>query len=190
MHLISRGLQVILLVSTLALSWLAMMATHELGHVFHAWVTGGTVAHVSFPLIGFSQTHLSDNPSPHFVAWGGALWGCVIPLIVLGVAVVTKVRLRFVIRFVAGFCLVANGVYLAAGSFIGAGDAGDLMRLGSPQWVLLCFGAIVIPLGLSLWNGLGMAFGIGPARGKVDRLATGVTLFALVAAIILVVLAG
>ena len=60
-----------------------MMAVHEFGHVLHAWASGGVVAQVSLPLLSFSKTDLSQNPHPLFVAWGGAIWGCIIPLILL-----------------------------------------------------------------------------------------------------------
>ena len=66
-------------------------------------------------------------------------------------------------------CLVTNGIYLAVVSFIpNAADPGDLMRNGSPQWILVAFGTIAFPLGLFLWNRLGVNFGLGQARGKVN----------------------
>ena len=58
------------------------------------------------------------------------------------------------VQFFAGSCLVANGAYIGAGSFRRIGDAGDLLRQGSPIWSLWLFGIITIPLGLYLWNGL------------------------------------
>ncbi len=168
-----RSLQMALIVSTLVLSWFAMMAVHEFGHVLHAWLSGGAVAKVSIPIAGFSRTDLSENPSPLFVSWGGALWGCVIPLLVWGLACAVQTRFRHVVRFVTGYCLIANGAYLGIGSFIGAGDAGDLLHYGSPQWLLLCFSAATIVPGLYLWHGQGIHFGLGSARGQVDRPTTG-----------------
>src|SRR5688572_5988492 len=61
-------------------AWLAMMAVHEAGHVLHAWLSGGTVSAVRVPLLGFSITEFSINPHPHFVAWGGAVCGCLLPV--------------------------------------------------------------------------------------------------------------
>src|SRR5204863_7593615 len=75
----------------------------------------------------------------------------------------------YVLQFFAGFCLVANGVYLGVVSFVpNAADPGDLMREGCPQWVLVTFGIMAFPLGLFVWNGLGSHFGLGEARGKVS----------------------
>lgn len=75
-----------------------------------------------------------------------------------------KVQLpaAFVLRFFAGFCLIANGAYLGLGSFDRVGDCGDLLRHGAPIWQLWLFGSICVPLGLWLWHGLGRHFGIGP----------------------------
>lgn len=51
-------------------AWIAMLAVHEAGHVLHAWLSGGQVRRVVIPLVGFSETDVSPNPSPLFVAWG------------------------------------------------------------------------------------------------------------------------
>ncbi len=142
-------------------SWLALMAVHEGGHVLHAWLSGGRVARVEIPLLGFSRTDLAENPHPLFVAWGGALWGCLLPSALLGLVVATGRRWRQIALFFAGLCLIANGAYLAIGQFSGAGDAGDLVRLGTPRWVLVMFGVITAPAGLYCWHRLGPRMGIG-----------------------------
>jgi hypothetical protein len=96
-------------------------------------------------------------------------------------------RLRFVylFQFFAGFCLIANGCYLGAGTFFDAGDAGDLARYDCPRWLMLLFGLVCVPTGLFLWHGLGRHFGLGEAGGKVDHKAALVTL-ALVLIIVIV----
>ena len=71
----ARGFQLLLIVSTLALSWLGMMAVHEFGHVLLAWLSGGMVATVVVGPLEFSRTELQINPHPLAVAWGGALVG-------------------------------------------------------------------------------------------------------------------
>jgi len=57
----TRFYQALLIISSIFLSWLAMMAVHELGHVLHAWASGGVVERVSLPLLSFSRTTI--NPS-------------------------------------------------------------------------------------------------------------------------------
>ena len=75
-----RFYQALLIASLTALSWLGMMAVHELGHVLHAWTSGGKVVRVVLHPATFSRTDVSPNPRPLWVAWGGATWGSVIPL--------------------------------------------------------------------------------------------------------------
>jgi hypothetical protein len=147
-----------LMIAGLYCAWIGMMAVHEFGHVVHAWVSGGSVSKVIVPVLGFSRTDLDNNPHPLFVAWGGAIWGCILPLAVWAVARWRRIRFWYGMQFFAGFCLIANGAYLAAGSFISAGDAGDLIRLGALRWTLIVFGCLTAPFGLYLWNGLGVHF--------------------------------
>lgn len=137
-------------------AWLAMMAVHEFGHVLHAWLAGGRVLHVRVPLWGFSYTELESNPHPLFVAWGGCLWGCAIPLFSTTAATLLRgpAMIRRVLHAFAGFCLVANGAYLAVGQADAVGDAGDLLRYGVPRSVLVLVGGVGVFAGLLLWHRL------------------------------------
>jgi hypothetical protein len=166
-----RCFRLLLILSTLAFSWLAMQVVHEFGHVFHAWASGGGVAKVYLHPLDISRTDVSRNPRPLFVAWGGVIWGGVLPLGLFGFIRWLRPAQAYLPGFFAGFCLIANGAYLAAGSWSGAGDAGDLIRHGSPRWVLVALGVPACGLGFYLWHGLGRYFGFGPANGNVDRRA-------------------
>lgn len=59
------------------------------------------------------------------------------------------------VQFWAGFCLIANGAYLGVGWTMRAGDAGDLLRHGTPVGVMVLFGAVAFSAGLALWHLLG-----------------------------------
>jgi hypothetical protein len=148
------------IVATLVLSWYGMLVFHEIGHVLSASLSDGRADYVVIPLLGFSRTDVYPNPHPLFVAWGGAVWGVLIPVAIWWLTAVLKPRAAHVPRLVAGFCLIANGAYLATGSFIRAGDAGDLLSLGAARWMLILFGSITVPAGLWLWHGLGPRFGL------------------------------
>jgi hypothetical protein len=140
-------------------SWLAMMATHELGHVMHAVASGGTVVHLSLPLLGFSQTIVHPNPREHFVVWGGPIWGAALPVVAcLGVRLSRK-RVPALLRFFTGFCLIANGIYVGIGWTARAGDAGDMLRLGTPLWVMIVFGVGSVVAGFTMWHTLGRLVG-------------------------------
>lgn len=140
--------------------WLAMLTVHELGHIVNARLSGGRTQSVSIPLVGFSQTVLSHNPRPLFVAAGGAFWGSVLPLALAGgVCAVTRWQTARGARFArslavgfAGFCCIANGGYLAAGGWLDGGDAADLRRLGCPLVVLVMAGVAMVALGLLIWH--------------------------------------
>lgn len=167
----SRFHQVLLIAALLPLCWLAMMAVHELGHVLGAAVSGGTVERVVLHPLTISRTDVSPNPHPMLVVWAGPVVGVLLPLALLLGARAGRLRGAYLLQFFAGFCLVANGVYLGVGSFGSVGDAGDLLHLGSPAWTLWLFGAAAAALGLYLWHGLGPHFGLGKAAGEVDRRA-------------------
>jgi hypothetical protein len=170
-RLSDRFFQALLIFSTLAFCWLAMMAVHELGHVLGAWLTGGTVAKVVLHPLAISRTDLSHNPHPLPVAWAGPALGCALPLAFGAVARATARAHAYLAVFFAGFCLVANGAYLAADAFLRGGDGRELILHGTPPWALVALGLPAVGAGLYLWNGLGPHFGLGPARGKVDRRA-------------------
>lgn len=169
--------QALLIASTLAFSWLGMMVVHEFGHVLHLWLSGGRVNYVVLLPLALSYTHPAENPHPLFVAWGGALWGCVLPLVLLVVFRCLAQRYAYLAAFFAGFCLITNGAYLTADAFVRGGDGRELIGFGSPPWLLVALGLPLVVLGLWLWNGLGPHFGLGPSRGQVDRRAAlGMTL--------------
>jgi hypothetical protein len=161
--------QAILVVSTVLGSWLGMQAAHELGHVLGAFLTGGKIAAVVLHPLTISHTELIDNPHPLIVVWAGPLVGVMLPLILWGLLELKRVPGAFVARFFAAFCLISNGAYLGAGSFVGAGDCGEMLRQGSPVWTLRVFGAVAVPIGFWLWSGQGPKFGLGDAQGKVSH---------------------
>ncbi len=147
--------QLLFTVSLAALSWLAMMAVHELGHVVGAIFTGGTVERVVLNPLAISRTDVSPNPHPAIVVWLGPVVGCVLPLAAFALIPYRITVMRNVARYFAGFCLIANGAYISIGSFDRVGDCGEMLRTGTPLWAMLAFGAIAIPLGLYQWHGLG-----------------------------------
>src|SRR5258707_10264948 len=115
--------QVVLIVSAVLLSWLGMMIVHEFGHVVGAWLTGGTVAKVVLHPLTISRTDLSYNPQPLIVVWAGPVLGVWLPLAAWGGAVLLRLPGRYLLRFFAGFCLIANGAYIGVGELDRIGDA-------------------------------------------------------------------
>jgi hypothetical protein len=116
-----------------------------------------------------SRTDLAQNPNPLVVVWAGPIIGVLLPLLVWIIVANLRWRGAYLVRFFAGFCLIANGVYIAFGSIDGVGDCGEMLRHGSPPWLLWAFGAVTVPAGLWLWHRQGQYFGLGTARGQVDQ---------------------
>ncbi len=150
-----RCQQVAFAVSVVALSWLAMLAVHEAGHVAGALATGGSVQRVVLYPLGISRTDVAPNPQPGVVVWCGPLVGCLLPLAVFAIMPRRRVTAGKLSGFFAGCCLIANGAYISLGSFSGVGDCGDMLRSGTPLGAMLAFGALTVPLGLFLWHRLG-----------------------------------
>ncbi|QDU36038.1 hypothetical protein Mal4_03210 [Maioricimonas rarisocia] len=156
------------------LCWLGMQAVHELGHVLAAVLTGGEVARVVLHPLTISRTDLAANPSPLVTAWAGPLVGTVLPVILWIVGRPFAPQHAHLARFFAGFCLIANGAYLAAGSLSRIGDSGEILRQGGNVWTQWAFAIATVPLGFRLWHGLSPRFGFGeqphpvPARTAVS----------------------
>jgi hypothetical protein len=115
-----------------------------------------------------SRTDLADNPQPLVVVWAGPLFGVVAPLVLWLAAAAARLRGAFVLRFFAGFCLLANGLYIGLGSIEGVGDCGEMLRHGTPIWLLWLFGVVTAPAGLALWHRQGRHFSLGPQAEPVS----------------------
>ena len=110
--------QYLLIGSTILGLWLGMQAIHEFGHVVGAWLTGGSVTQVVLSPLTISRTDLSQNPQPLTVVWMGPVLGVIFPLILLLLGKWMKLPGVYVLRFFAGFCLIANGLISASGLLI------------------------------------------------------------------------
>jgi len=137
------------------LCWLLMMAFHEAGHVLGAYLTGGVVARVVLYPLSISRTDLAVNPHPLIVVWLGPIVGCLLPAFLLGVSRAWKRFPCGTLQFLTGFCLIANGGYIAGGAVARIGDCRQMLSLGTPLWSLWLFGGATVATGLCLWHRLG-----------------------------------
>ena len=126
--------QALLIGSFLPLCWLAMMAIHELGHVTVAVASGGRVERVVLYPLTISRTDVSPNPHPLLVAWAGPSVGILLPLALLVLVRLCKLSWAYLAEFFAGFCLIANGSYIGAGSLLSHHKSNNTNWLG--LWVL------------------------------------------------------
>ena len=168
--------QLILIGTFIPFCWLAMQVVHELGHVLLAWTTKGEVTKVSLHPLIISRTDLAENPHPLAVVWGGPVFGVTLPLFAFLVASTSRMPAVYLFRFFAGFCLVANGVYIGTGWLLANGaDPGVMIENGSPTSPLVVFGLLTFPVGLYLWHRQGHHFGLAEANGNVSIAATAVS---------------
>jgi hypothetical protein len=151
------------------LSWLLMQAVHELGHVLAAGITGATVERVVLHPLTISRTDVAGERFPLMIVWGGPVVGILVPLTAWWMVRQRPTVTAHAAGFFAGFCLIANGAYLAYGSFDGIGDAGELLSLGIPRWVMWLFGAVTIPAGFAIWHRLGNRLGFGEPTLSIRR---------------------
>ncbi len=164
-----RFFQVLLIASTFCLSWLLFMAVHELGHVLGALTTGAEVERVILGPLSISETVLGENPHPLVVVWAGPVLGSLLPLALWGLLQLLKCSRAYLARFLAAFCLVANGAYIGADAFYQNGDGWVMAFYGTPVWVMVLFGIAAFVPGFWLWHRQGKFFGMGEARGRVSR---------------------
>lgn len=131
------------------------MVVHELGHVLGCLASGARIEAVVLWPWRISQTVRSDSSTPLVDTWAGPVLGALLPLAVYGLVRWRghRGRGREMTGFFAGFCLIANGLYLGLGWMDRAGDAGDLLRLGAPVGALIGFGVAAVSGGLWVWNG-------------------------------------
>lgn len=129
--------------------WLAMMLTHELGHVLAAWATGGRLVYVNVYPGYLSSTLVSPNPAPGIVLWSGFASGWLAPQ-AIALVLRRQKSLAAPAACWAGFCWLANGVYLAAGGMERLTDTGQLAREGWPLWLLIAIGTTTAVLGYAI----------------------------------------
>ncbi|WP_237607483.1 hypothetical protein [Roseimaritima sediminicola] len=91
----------------LVVSWVVMAFTHEAGHLLGGMVCGATLT--DFDLAPWRMPYSLHAPDPHplVTLWAGPLFGVAAPLLV---AAILRKSWGW---FVADFCLLANGGYLA-----------------------------------------------------------------------------
>ncbi len=84
-----------------------MTTTHEIGHIIGGWIGGATLT--DFEVAPWRLPYSLHQPDPHprLTLWAGPLVGVVVPSLIAAI-----IRRRWA-WFIADFCLIANGSYLA-----------------------------------------------------------------------------
>ncbi|MGV3485574.1 MAG: hypothetical protein ACO1RT_14245 [Planctomycetaceae bacterium] len=122
----------VMLAVMLCVSWVVMTCTHELGHIIGGWSGGATLVDFEIRPWRLAYSLHNPDPNPQRTLWLGPLFGVAAPI-----AIAALVRRR-VAWFVADFCLVANGGYLALAWLSGDRflDTPRLLAAGThPAWI-------------------------------------------------------
>ncbi|MDB4731902.1 M50 family metallopeptidase [bacterium] len=172
--------RVALWTSIICLSWFFMQAVHEFGHISAALMTGGTILLIDLHPLHISHTLISPNPQPVIVIWAGPIVGVLLPLVLYLVCCKFFQNMVHLLRFFAGFCLIANGAYLGSIAIEAVGDARDFLVENVPIYFPLTFAIITVPSGFLLWNNQGAIFGIGKNGRTISLQESGIAVSMLI----------
>lgn len=131
------------LLMLLLVSWVVMTFTHEAGHLIGGWSCGATLQAVDLWPWRMPYSMFEPDPLPLVTLWSGPLLGVLIP-----VGVAAYLRQDWV-WFVAYFCLLANGLYLAAAGYSGERylDTQRLLAHGASPITIGVYCVVTIGLG-------------------------------------------
>lgn len=120
-----------------------MTSTHEVGHLVGGWLSGASLISADLRPWGLPYSLHQPDPHPLVTLWAGPLVGVLLPILAGIVA-----RNRWV-WFVADFCLLANGLYLAAGWWAGDRflDTPRLLEAGASSGSIALFCVLTIGIG-------------------------------------------
>lgn len=129
--------------SLLIVSWMVMTLTHELGHIVGGWIGGATLT--SYDLAPWRLPHSlhAPDPNPLLTLWGGPVLGVVAPTLLA-----LTVRQRWA-WFIADFCLIANGGYLALAWISGDRylDTPRLLEAGAHPATVVIYCVVTVGIG-------------------------------------------
>ena len=139
----SRGIQVLNLAVLLVTSWCVMTFTHETGHVLGGWIGGGQLQQADLLPWHLPYSLFEPDPHPLLTLWCGPLLGVAVPL---SLALVVR---RHWMWFIAHFCLLANGAYLATAWFAGDSylDTTKLLEHGAWPVTIILYCTLTIGVG-------------------------------------------
>lgn len=130
-------------IALLVIAWCVMTFTHEAGHIVGGWLSGGTLETADLRPWRLPYSLFRPDPRPLVTLWSGPLLGVLLPY-----AIASMIRHAWV-WFIADFCLLANGAYLAAAWFSGDRflDTPRLVEAGASPVAIAIYCALTIGIG-------------------------------------------
>ena len=120
-----------------------MTLVHESGHLSCGWSCGGTLVSADLLPWHLPYSIFEPDPKPLVTLWGGPVLGVAIPF-----SIATLFR-RDWLWFIAYFCMLANGSYLATAWFTGDRylDTTKLLQHGAYSWSIAIYCLFCIGFG-------------------------------------------
>lgn len=120
-----------------------MTFTHEVGHIIGGTCCGGTIQSADLLPWHLPYSIFDPDPYPLVTLWAGPLLGIFVP-----VAIAILIRRQWM-WFIAHFCVLANGTYIAAGWFQGDRylDTTKLIENGSSPMAVAAYCVITMSYG-------------------------------------------
>ena len=124
-------------------SWCVMTFTHEMGHIVGGWCCGGTLKNADLVPWHLPYSIFNPDPMPLVTLWCGPVLGVLVPL-ALALTVC-----REWMWFIANFCIIANGAYIATAWFSGDQylDTTKLLEHGAHPITIALYGVLTIGFG-------------------------------------------
>lgn len=94
-------------------SWVVMTFTHEIGHIIGGTCCGGSLKSADLLPWHLPYSIFEPDPFPLVTLWAGLIIGVLAPTVL---AIIVQ---RDWMWFIANFCLLANGAYIATAWFSG-----------------------------------------------------------------------
>ena len=120
-----------------------MTFTHEVGHIIGGWCCGAHLTDFDLRPWRMPYSFFSPDPHPLVTLWSGPVLGAVLPILIAAV-----VR-RDWAWFIAYFCVLANGSYIAISWFSGDSqlDTTKLLQNGAHPLFILVYCIVTIGVG-------------------------------------------
>ncbi len=136
-------LRILPVMGLLLLSWIVMTTSHELGHLVCGYACGGSLIDYDLVPWRLPYSHFSPDPYPRITLWGGLILGIFFPVII---AVLLR---RDWCWFIAYFCVLSNGLYIAAGWISGESelDTNKLFKNGESWETILIYCTMTLAIG-------------------------------------------
>lgn len=127
----------------LVASWVVMTLTHEMGHIIGGTCCGGSLQSADLVPWHLPYSIFEPDPYPLVTLWAGLMLGVLVPL---AVALLGR---RDWLWFIANFCILANGVYIATAWFSGDRylDTPKLLEHGASPLTIAVYCLVTIGFG-------------------------------------------